>query len=68
MLAVLSGYRGSTEATFSRSVQATQSVSFPPALASIADSGSNIALRPRQEARGKRQKFTTEGFQLVSMS
>ncbi|NEO16468.1 MULTISPECIES: hypothetical protein [unclassified Moorena] len=43
MLAVLSGYRGSTEATFSRSVHATQSVSFPPALASIADSGSNTS-------------------------
>ncbi|NEO15651.1 MAG: hypothetical protein F6K49_45480 [Moorea sp. SIO3I6] len=34
----------------------------------INGTSSAIALRPRQEARGKRQKFTTTAFQVLSMS
>ncbi len=36
--------------------------------ASINGMSSVIALRPRQEARGKRQKLTTIAFQVLSMS
>ncbi|OLT59475.1 hypothetical protein BJP37_10985 [Moorena bouillonii PNG] len=36
--------------------------------ASINGMSSVIALRPRQEARGKRQKFTITAFQVLSMS